>query len=162
MCSTGSVTLVGGLVKAGSLFASGRQEQASSKSAEQQARTQSQASLQRGQWEAMRARREGERLMGRQVAAAAASGADPGSGSALAIQVGTARRAESDAQQLQANAFMEAQGYHLEALSYRKRARAAAYAGFATGAGELLGATGTAYESKSATGKNVLGPKGPF
>lgn len=154
MCSTESVTLVGGMVKAGALFQAGREEQASSKSAQQQANMQAEAALRRGQWEAMRTRREAERLMGRQVAVAAATGADPGSGSALDIQVGTARIAEADAQAQKANAFLEAQGYRLEALSYRRRARAAAHGGLLSGTGELLGAIGTAYESKN--GKGIL------
>lgn len=157
MCSAEAVTMTGGAVRAFASAEAGFQEQESSLAAEQMARTQADAANRRGQFEAARIRREGRRLVGRQIAAAAAGGADPGSGSAADITAGTARITELDALTAKNNAFLEASGYANLAKNYRKQARGAKYAGLFTGTGHLLSAYGTVYESKPKESPHLFG-----
>jgi hypothetical protein len=157
VCSADAINMLGGGVRAYASVEAGRQEQESSLAAEQMARAQADAANRRGEFEAAKIRREGRRLIGRQIAVAAATGADPGSGSALANQVGAARITESDALTARNNAFLEASGYAQLAKNYQKQARGAKYAGLFTGAGHLLSAYGTVYESKPKESPHLFG-----
>lgn len=157
MCSAEALQVAGGWTRAYASVEAGKQEESSSLAAESMARSQADAATRRGAFEAARIRREGRRLIGRQIAAAAASGADPSSGSAADIQAGTARIVTTDELTARNNAFLEAQGYTQLAKNYRKQARGAKYAGFFTGTGHLLGAYGTIYESKPKESPHLFG-----
>lgn len=146
------LTMLGGATRAFAAVTAGKQEESSSLAAASMARAQSDAVMRRGEFEEARIRREGRRLIGRQTAVAAATGADPSSGSALANTMGTARVTETDALTARNNAFLEAQGLNQLRKNYKQQARGARYAGFSQGIGHLLSAYGTVYESK---------PKGP-
>lgn len=74
-------------------------------------------------------------LIGSQRAAAAASGVDVGSGSALELQLDSAGMGEIDRTEIKNNAMLEAWGYQAQAVDYRNRAKLTRYAGKNTAAG---------------------------
>jgi hypothetical protein len=74
-------------------------------------------------------------LIGSQRAAAAASGVDVGSGSALDVQLDTAGVGELDRTQIKNNAMLESWGFKSQASDLRARANLVRYAGKNTAAG---------------------------
>lgn len=68
-------------------------------------------------------------LIGRQRASFAAQGIDPGTGSALDIQLETAEFGAVDALTIRNNAFREATGHRIEAIDTRSQASFARFSG---------------------------------
>lgn len=81
--------------------------------------------LRRGDIEAGAVRRRARAMIGMQQAAFAASGVDPFSGSAAAIQEETAALSEFDRQAIRVAAFREAYGYRTKALEFSLQRRLA-------------------------------------
>jgi hypothetical protein len=157
VCSAQAVQTAGTIIQGGAQIQAGRQEQAAAEHAARMATAQAEASMRRGRFEEMRYRRQVERAIGAQRAAGAASGLDVGTGTLADIQVGTERVGELDALQIRRNAFMEASGYAQQAQQFKRAARGAKYAGFATGAGTLLTGAGTIYASKEREPPTLFG-----
>lgn len=106
--------------------------------------------IDRGQEEENRYRQQVRGLIGTERVAAAASNVDAGYGSALDVQVETARMGELDALTIRNNAAREAWGYNVQATDLRERANItrrggqnAAIAGRERAKTSYLGAAGT-------------------
>lgn len=107
--------------------------------------------IDRGETAAARSGVATQRLLGSQRAAAAASGIDAGSGSALDILVSTAGIGELDAQTIRNNAAREAWGLRSEAAAQRAQGRFAKSAGkFGAGSTLLTGLASAGMSAKSA------------
>lgn len=157
MCSADAVKLVGVTLQGGAQIRAGREAQAAATSNARIANAQAEAALRKGRFEERAVRRNVDRLIGSQIAAAAASGVNPGAGTAVDIQAGTARIGETDAMTIRENAFLEASGYKMQAKQYKRAARSARNEGFLNGAGTLLGGYGTIFASKPKTPPALFG-----
>jgi hypothetical protein len=128
---------------------------------------QAQDAIARGNEEENRYRTQVRGLVGSQRVAGAASNVDVGFGSALDVQVDTARQGELDALTIRNNAAREAWGYSVQAEDTRMRAQivrkggknAIAAAGsranqaYLGAAGTILGGAANLYKGRSTGGK---------
>lgn len=95
-------------------------------------------------------RRDNARRLGEQRAAVAQSGFDPQSGSALALQVESAREAQLDSLTELYRGRLAATGYENEARALNSRSKAVKKQGYLNAAGSLMSAAGKAYGMSSA------------
>jgi hypothetical protein len=156
VCSAEAVQLTGTTIGGLAQMRAGASAQDAALANAAQANAQADAALRRGRFQEMQMRRQVARAIGTQRAAAAASGIDPGTGTAAEIQVGTERIGELDAQMIRDNAFLEASGYRMAARQQVKAGKAARTEGLLTGAGTLIGGFGTIYAAKEANSPPTL------
>jgi hypothetical protein len=116
--------------------------------------------LRRGAFEAGVARMQGTQEQSAQKAAIAASGIDPGAGTAAAVQATTSIWSRIDAETIRNNAYREALGYRIEAENLRSYASQARRAGNLGMVASILGGAarggGMAYDWFQRT-KNTRG-----
>ena len=93
------------------------------------AKAQSEDAISRGESDSMKAAVKARMMVGSQRAAMAAQGIDISSGSALDVQVDTARLSELDVMTIRNNASREAWGYQVQSTDYLNRAGLASRAG---------------------------------
>lgn len=124
--------LAGGAMQAGGSFVQAGAQRAEGKYAQEQANTnariediQAADAIRRGDVEANAIRRNADVTKGAQRAAAAAGGADVGSGSAAMIQEQTDLYGKTDASVRRANAWQEAWGHGAVAVQDRTRGKMA-------------------------------------
>jgi len=125
----GANSLVGAYTQSQAIKAQAGYAQAMGERNARLAEMQADDALRRGNIDAARVRREGERFVGGQRAALSASGIDVNYGSAAELQSETKYLSEEDARMTQNNAWREALGFKSQANDYRSRGRVAAMQG---------------------------------
>lgn len=123
----GGITLASAYGQAGALQGQANWARESGDFASRMAGLQAKDVERRGALSATAIRQQGQRIIGSQRAALAAQGIDIATGSAVDVQADTARQAELDAQQVEANAWRQAWGI-------REQGREDAFAGRMQGA----------------------------
>lgn len=139
------LTVAGGVTGAYGQYQAGQHNQKLMDANAQIADWQAQDALDRGKDEAAKHRSAVRRMVGSQRARLAAQGIDIESGSALDLQLDTARLGELDALTIENNAAREAWGYRVQAQDYRTRGAIARYEGKQAAVGTLLTTGGKAY-----------------
>lgn len=119
---TGVSSAAAGYAQAGAISAKGAYDQQIAESNSRLASMQAEEATARGDKAASQALKQGRQLRGAQRAAAAASGVDIGTGSALALQQETTGLSQLDALTIKNNAAREAHGYQVQAVNYTSQA----------------------------------------
>lgn len=143
------LTVAGGLTTASGQNQAGKYNQQVANVNAQIAEWQAEDALARGREQVTRQREYIRQLTGSQRARLAAQGIDIDSGSALDVQLDTARSGELDVLAIENAARREAWGYRVQAQDYRTRGAIARYEGRQAAVGTLLTTGDKAYGQSS-------------
>jgi hypothetical protein len=136
---------LGAVISANSQYQAGKTQSKLLKQNATLAGYQGQSAIAQGEYEVGALRRNISQTIGAQRAAAGGSGLLVNQGSALDVQMDTARQGELDVARLRYNALLKSYGYQVENQSYMTQAEIAKATGKSNAVGSLLQGVGNVY-----------------